>query len=197
MAVTYKDIDQLAAKASAVGTEKIVVSDTEYITPRQIAARATGLVASNTSGAARYVIAKTNLAATGNHRFVFEVVGNSYSSDGPFSSVIQAVNQYSASAFVSGDTRAVNMGKAVTYYVANIDGYIALYFQIANGVSVWISCHSGDLLDNRVTEVTMQSSAPTYNWRAAATNKNFPNITVSSSEPTSSQGSDGDIWIVI
>lgn len=198
MAVTYKDIDQLTAKASAVGTEKIVVSDTEYITPRQIAARATGLVANNVdAGAAQYVIAKTNLAATGNHRFVFEVVGNSYSSDSPFYSVIQAVNQYSSSAFVSGDTRAVNMGKTVTYYVANIDGYIALYFQIANGVSVWISCHSGGNLDNRVTEVTMQSSAPSYNWKATATNKNFPNITVSSSEPTSSQGSDGDIWIVV
>lgn len=174
MAVTYKDIDQLTAKASAVGTEKIVVSDTEYITPRQIVARATGLVASNTSaGTTQYVIAKTNLnATTGNHRVVFEVFGNSYSSAAPFFSVIQAVNSTNGT-FVSGDTRAVNMGKAVTYYVANIGGYVALYFQIDAGVSVWVSCHAGANLDNRVTEVTMQSSAPTYNWRATATNTNY------------------------
>ena len=176
MPVTYKDIDDLTAKASAVGTEKIVVSDTEYITPRQIAARATGLVANNVdAGTTQYVIAKTNLTETGGHRVVFEVIGNTYSSEFPFYSVIQATNQYSASAFLSGRTRAINMGKVVTYYVANIDGYICLYFQIDAGVNVWISCHSGGNLDNRVTEVTMQSAAPTYSWRATATNRNLSN----------------------
>lgn len=38
MAVTYKDIDTLSQKASVAGTEKIPVSDTEYITPTQIRA---------------------------------------------------------------------------------------------------------------------------------------------------------------
>jgi len=37
MAVTYKDIDQLTQKSTVAGTEKIEVSDTEYITPAQIA----------------------------------------------------------------------------------------------------------------------------------------------------------------
>ena len=36
MAITYKDIDLLSQKSSVVGTEKIPVSDTEYITPSQI-----------------------------------------------------------------------------------------------------------------------------------------------------------------
>lgn len=36
MAVTYKDIGQLSQKSSVAGTEKIPVSDTEYITPSQI-----------------------------------------------------------------------------------------------------------------------------------------------------------------
>ena len=36
MAVTYKDIDQLSQKATMAGTEKLPVSDTEYITPNQI-----------------------------------------------------------------------------------------------------------------------------------------------------------------
>jgi hypothetical protein len=37
MAVTYKDIDQLSQKPSVAGTEKIPVSDTQYLTPTQIA----------------------------------------------------------------------------------------------------------------------------------------------------------------
>lgn len=44
MAVTYKDIGQLTQKSSLAGTEKIVVSDTQYITPAQIAASATPTV---------------------------------------------------------------------------------------------------------------------------------------------------------
>ena len=37
MSVTYKDIDQLSQKSSIAGTEKIPVSDTQYLTPAQIA----------------------------------------------------------------------------------------------------------------------------------------------------------------
>lgn len=37
MAVTYKDIGLLSQKSTVAGTEKIPVSDTEYITPAQIA----------------------------------------------------------------------------------------------------------------------------------------------------------------
>ena len=36
MAVTYKDIDLLTQKPTVAGTEKIPVSDTQYITPEQI-----------------------------------------------------------------------------------------------------------------------------------------------------------------
>lgn len=38
MAVTYKDIELLTQKSSVSGTEKLPVSDTQYITPSQIAA---------------------------------------------------------------------------------------------------------------------------------------------------------------
>ena len=37
MSVTYKDIDELSQKSSIAGTEKLPVSDTQYITPTQIA----------------------------------------------------------------------------------------------------------------------------------------------------------------
>ena len=40
MAVSYKDINQLTQKSSVAGTEKLPVSDTEFITPAQIAASA-------------------------------------------------------------------------------------------------------------------------------------------------------------
>lgn len=42
MAVEYKDINQLTQKSQVAGTEKLPVSDTEYITPNQIAALAPG-----------------------------------------------------------------------------------------------------------------------------------------------------------
>lgn len=38
MAITHKDINLLTQKATIAGTEKIPVSDTEYITPAQIVA---------------------------------------------------------------------------------------------------------------------------------------------------------------
>lgn len=41
MALIGKDISLLTQKSSLAGTEKIVVSDTQYITPAQIAASAT------------------------------------------------------------------------------------------------------------------------------------------------------------
>ena len=37
MSVTYKDIDQLSQKPAVAGTEKIPVTDTQYLTPDQIA----------------------------------------------------------------------------------------------------------------------------------------------------------------
>lgn len=36
MAITYKSVDSLTQKGSVAGTEKIPVSDTQYITPSQI-----------------------------------------------------------------------------------------------------------------------------------------------------------------
>lgn len=38
MALTHKDINLLSQKSAVAGTEKIPVSDTEYITPSQIVA---------------------------------------------------------------------------------------------------------------------------------------------------------------
>lgn len=48
-----------------------------------------------------------------------------------------------------------------------------------------------------LTGVTFNGSAATVSSGVAAITATIPNITISSSEPTSSQGSNGDIWIVV
>lgn len=50
MAVTYKDIDLLTQKASAAGTEKIPVSDTQYLSAEQISNIPPTLVTSQPNG---------------------------------------------------------------------------------------------------------------------------------------------------
>lgn len=50
MSVVYKDIDLLTQKSTIAGTEKLPVSDTEYVTPNQIAGLATGSITDVTVG---------------------------------------------------------------------------------------------------------------------------------------------------
>lgn len=66
MSVTYKDIDQLSQKSTVVGTEKIPVSDTEYITPEQIALSKVVTSISSSSTDTQYPSAKC----------VYDIVGN-------------------------------------------------------------------------------------------------------------------------
>lgn len=56
MAVSYKDINTLSQKATIAGTEKIPVSDTEYITPSQIADAALPSVTQQDNGKALSVV---------------------------------------------------------------------------------------------------------------------------------------------
>lgn len=51
MAVSYKDIDSLSKKTAVAGTEKIPVSDTEYITPEQISNGSLSLSGGTMTGA--------------------------------------------------------------------------------------------------------------------------------------------------
>ena len=70
MAVSYKDISQLTQKSTVVGTEKIVISDTAYITPSQIGG--TPVLPTNlayigqTEGTATYVEGGSTLPAPSN-----------------------------------------------------------------------------------------------------------------------------------
>lgn len=126
MSVTYKDIDQLSQKPSVAGTEKIPVSDTQYLTPDQIATH--------------------------------KRVHLEDESDMPASP------------------------DASTLYL--IDETPASFEQTSNKVTS---------LSSSSTDTQYPSAKCVYDGLATKQKS----ITVSSSSPTSSDGVDGDIWIVI
>lgn len=128
MSVTYKDIDQLSQKSTVAGTEKIPVSDTQYLTPAQIATS--------------------------------KQVHLTDESDMPASP------------------------DASTLYLIDDDGATASYEQTSNKVTS---------LSSSSTNTQYPSAKCVYDNLATKQKS----ITVSSSEPTSADGSDGDIWIVI
>lgn len=141
MAVSYKDINQLTQKASVSGTEKLPVSDTEFITPDQIAGRVTvdsALSSSSTNPVQNKVV------------------------DAEFSKV----------AYLGDSEGEIQMEVPDT-----IEGITM------NGSRVAVTGGVADL----GTVLTEHQDISGKQDR----------ITISSSEPTSSQGSDGDIWIVI
>lgn len=65
MAVTYKDINNLTQKSSVAGTEKIEVSDTQYITPSQIAGLVTGLPSVSSANNGQILEVSSGAWATG------------------------------------------------------------------------------------------------------------------------------------
>ena len=71
MSVTYKDIALYTQKASVAGTEKIPVSDTEYITPAQIAGQVSVPTISTDIDAD-----KTSDTKTASPKAVYDYVGN-------------------------------------------------------------------------------------------------------------------------
>ena len=128
MSVTYKDIDQLSQKSTVAGTEKIPVSDTQYLTPAQIATS--------------------------------KQVHLTDESDMPASP------------------------DASTLYLIDDDGSSASYE---------LSTRKVTSLSSSSTDVQYPSAKCVYDNLATKQKT----ITVSSSEPTSADGVDGDIWIVI
>lgn len=116
-------------------------------------------VADLTSGSTKWIVVKTTLAITGNHRFIFHVIGNTYATAPPILSVIQGVNSSTGSTFI--DHRAVNSGRNITWKIAAIDGYICLYTQAINGVSMRFNCQSGASNTNRIDTITLVDTEPT------------------------------------
>ena len=126
MSVTYKDIDLLTQKSSLAGTEKIPVSDTNYVTPDQIAVR--------------------------------------------------------KRVFLEDESNMPESPDANTLYL--IEEAPVTYEQTSNKVTS---------LSSNSTDTQYPSAKCVYDGLATKQKS----ITVSSSEPTSSDGENGDIWIVI
>lgn len=161
MAVTYKDIDTLSQKSALAGTEKIPVSDTEYITPAQITESYLPTAGGTISKASQYPL----------------VVNNSSSG-------------------------AANVGlrfqlEGVTVGSLDIDGNTNVRFRQRTYNTTFKLWHEGNLSLASLAGTSAIGSADQcvyYNGSSLVAGRT---ITVSSSEPTSSDGADGDIWIVI
>ena len=138
MSVTYKDIDQLSQKSSVAGTEKIPVSDTQYVTTEQI---------SGLSGVS------------------VDTVVNGADLD------ISDENDYSIVRFESGHIKTKHFDSSIAENTSN---------KVTS-------------LSSSSTDTQYPSAKCVYDGLATKQKS----ITVSSSEPTSADGSDGDIWIVI
>ena len=85
MAITYKDINQLTQKSSVAGTEKLPVSDTQYITPAQIAAGSIPKVDED-----GYSIASLDGFYEGANDQFFALPGSDFAADAPAGSVVLA-----------------------------------------------------------------------------------------------------------
>lgn len=160
---TFKDINQLSQKSAVAGTEKLPVSDTEYITPAQIVT----LYSGNTA-----------------------TVDFDWNDPPDFSAI--------ANLFEDGFIPVLATGNGTApYFLAYIDTNAeeAIFFQAgyADYVS-YIEYDGSDWSGHSVKIYSKPSGGIPASDLASGV---IPSITISSSEPTSSQGSDGDIWIVI
>ena len=250
MAVTYKDIDLLTQKSAVVGTEKIPVSDTEFITPNQIA----GIVPidssvdkESTNALQNGYITKTFLRgksltakskvlntymtrnggnasnANSYHYNLYDVTAGSH----------YAFTIYLGSSYSTGYIRAViwldSNNNVISYSdEGNTIGASKNYFDKivvapAGAVMAAVNCYNGtegenfkyveppspDILlctpqtlsDDEKAQARANIGAGTSSFSGSyndlSDKPTIPNITVSSSEPTAQDGSDGDIWIVV
>lgn len=263
MAITHKDISLLTQKATIAGTEKIPVSDTEYVTTNQIASLGgsgggggggagvsdvtLGGTSVVTNGVASLPAYPTTLPASDVSAWAKAATKPSYTASEvgalPSSTPIPSALSDLTDDVVSGhylpltggtitgggnsevtlsndsvivsnggsgsqiqtvsigpSSMAVRAGSQYTYYyrtsiqriepgqnpyninLPSASGTLALTSDIPSALS--------ELSDDSTHRLVTDTEKSTWNAKQNA-------ITVSSSEPTSSQGSDGDIWIVI
>lgn len=167
MAVTYKDIDLLSQKSSVAGTEKLPVSDTQYITPDQIAAHKkvhltdeSDMPASPDSGTL-YLIDDDGSGGSGGGVSDVTLGGTSVVSNG-----VAALPAYPTTLPASDVSSWAKEATKPTYTASEVG-----------------ALPSSTSIPSKTSDLNNDSG--------------FRKITISSSEPTSSDGSNGDIWIVI
>lgn len=182
--VYFKSISQLSEKASVAGTEKIPVSDTEYITPSQIIATETDPVFSASAAAGISSSDITNW--------------NGKTSN---TGTITSVKMNGSTVASSGEA---DLGTVVTSETALSKGTTTGGGNAVTDISV--SGHQITLTKGSTFLTSYTETDPVFTASAAhgisasditAWNAKQKAITISSSTPTSSDGSNGDIWIVI
>lgn len=252
MSVTYKDIDDLSQKSTLAGTEKLPVSDTEFITPEQIA----GLVPID-SGTSR---TSTNAIQAGVATRVFlrgasctvvsdntpgymRTDGTVYTTASNYGYVLYsgivpgdhyAVSTHFGTSLTTGAVRAViwlddndsvisysEQGNNANSTINYCDEIViapagatkaAVNYHVSyawSGTLKHVAAPSPDILLCTAQTLTNAKQAQARTNIGAGTSSfsgsyndlsnkpTIPNITISSSEPTSQDGNDGDIWIVI
>lgn len=193
MAVSYKDINELTQKSSVAGTEKLPVSDTEFITPDQIAGIVTvdsALSSSSTNPVQNKVVdaefSKVAYLGASEGEVSMEVPDTieGITMNGSRVAVTEGVADLGTVVTAETDPTVPAWAKAANKptYTASEVGALPSNTSIPSALS--------DLSEDTTHRVVTDTEKSTWNAKQNA-------ITVSSSEPTSSQGSDGDIWIVI
>lgn len=167
MAVTYKDINSLSQKTTLAGTEKLPVSDTQYITPYQI----------------------TDKCAVANEASDYDCneLGTSFSAYKLNSAATHAFPGYQSGNLLSvgypGSDTVFQLGASYSNH--------NLYFRSGT----W-SATGGNIRNESWHRIPFASEIPTA-ISELTNDSGFAKITISTSEPTSSDGENGDIWIVI
>jgi hypothetical protein len=114
MAVTYKDINQLTQKSSVAGTEKLPVSDTEYITPSQITsglAVDSGVVHTTgyeTIAGTKYITGALDIASDNDACIVGDTAGFAWIADDNGDSVQDALNAKQATLVSGTNIKTIN-----------------------------------------------------------------------------------------
>lgn len=160
MSVTYKDIDQLSQKSTVAGTEKIPVSDTQYLTPAQIA-----------TSKQVHLTDESDMPASPDASTLY-LIDDDGSGGGGNANIVHLEDESEMPANPDPDTLYV------------IDETPGAFEETANKVTS---------LSSSSTDTQYPSAKCVYDNLATKQKA----ITVSSSAPTSADGSDGDIWIVI
>lgn len=146
MSVSYKDISQLSQKSSIAGTEKIPVSDTEYVTPNQIASLGGG-----GTGPATYTVSDIEdisgevLDAVGVGDIVKEV-NTSNSEDKCY-----VVN------YIGYDHTSISLFSTESYMAMTVD----YYYSDGSWETAGVSYHNLNLSSNIYSDKDDDSIAPT------------------------------------
>lgn len=232
MAVTYKDIDQLQQKASPTGTEKLPVSEAEYITPNQIAGMVEVedfLSKSSTKPLENGIATRSFIEAmpieptsevTNRYMKVNGTQSSEYSNYAYRTFPVTPGETYAVTTMF-GTGFSVGIMRAAIWLDGN--GNVLSYSDEGNGsaaaqyhdylytaptgaTSLVVNFRSTFSRAGTVKKVAPPHPACVLNTAQTLTstekqqarkNIGVPNITISSSEPTASDGNDGDIWIVV